>query len=498
MYLIILDGFGLGKHDKGDAVFRAKKPFLDSLFKNNPFSKLKTHGRAVGLPEFQMGGSEVGHLTIGSGRRVPHILTIINDEIESGKFAKKPALKILFEKAKKKGRIHFAGLVSDGGIHSFLPHLLGLQKFAKKCGIKNVFVHAFLDGRDVPERTAKEYLAQIDAQKIGRIASLGGRFFSMDRDKNGERTKWAYDALCNPKVKVFSQSWRTYLDTFYATSEESDYYVPPVLFLPEGQLQPDDVLICFNFRTDRMRQICSAFLDAKFSEFPRPVRLDPKNVGVFGNYFPAAHTIYSLSDKKITHTLGEIISRKKLPQLRIAETEKFNHVTTFFSGDHKEPFPGEDRILVPSPKCPSYAEKPEMSAAKLTTAAIAAIQKKAYALVVHNYANGDLVGHSADIRAGIKAVETLDHSLAKLIPTLQRKGYDIIVTADHGNCEEMLYPDGSPSPAHSKNPVPFVLLSDRVRKLRASGELRDVAPTILQLLALPKPKEMTGESLIQK
>ena len=499
VYLIILDGVGLGKGGEGDAFAQAKTPFLDTLFKTKSFSKLKTHGREVGLPEFQMGGSEVGHITIGAGRPVKQLLTIINDEIESGEFMEKPELTPLFQTAKQKGRIHFVGMVSDGGIHSFQNHLYGLQDMTKQFGIKNVYIHAFLDGRDVPERTAKHYLQEVEDRGIGKIASIGGRFFGMDRDKNWNRTQQAYRVFCDPNVSAVQESWEEYLDNFYRTNTESDYYVPPVLLEKEGQIQSDDVVICFNFRTDRMRQLTAAFCDRDFPQFRRLIRLNPANVGTFGQYHDKVHVIYALSAHKIENTLGEIISREGHSQLRIAETEKFNHVTTFFSGDHKEPFEKEERIVVESPKCATYAEKPEMAAVENTNAAIKAIEKKEYELVVQNYANGDLVGYSSDIKAGVRAMETVDKCLGKLVPKALKQGYDIIITADHGNCEEMLDEEGNPAPKHSKNLVPFFLIPHDGEdiQLREKGTLADIAPTILKLLELPIPKEMTGEGLVK-
>ncbi len=499
VYVIILDGVGLGKEGKGNAFLQAKTPFLNTLFKTKPFAKLRTHGRAVGLPEFQMGGSEVGHLTIGAGRPVKQLLTIINDEIESGDFFEKPELKKLFQKAKENERIHFVGMVSDGGIHSFQNHIFGLQDMAQDYGIKNVFLHAFLDGRDVPERTAKHYLQEIDDRKIGKIASIGGRFFGMDRDKNWNRTEQAYKVFCDPNTVAEGGGWGEYLDKFYNTSSESDYYVPPVLLEKEGQIQNEDVVICFNFRTDRMRQIMSALCDTEFPYFRRLVRIDPQNVGIFGQYHDKAHIIYALSEHKIENTLGEIVSREGHKQLRISETEKFNHVTTFFSGDHKEPFENEERIMVDSPKCATYAEKPEMSAKEQTDAALKAIEKEDYELVVQNFANGDLVGHSSVVEAGIKAVETVDQCLGKLVPVVLKKGYHVIITADHGNCEEMLDENGEPAPKHSKNLVPFFVLDPNGREisLRETGTLADIAPTILNILHLSIPEEMTGKDLVE-
>lgn len=514
-YLIILDGFGLGPHDKGDAIYQAKTPFLDSLFAKYPTAHLKTDGECVGLPSFQTGGSEVGHITIGSGRRVKHLLTKINDTIDSGEFFENAVLKKLFKTAKEKGRIHFMGLCSDGGIHSFLPHLFGLQKMAKDSGIENIYTHAFLDGRDVGERTAKEYLSQIDEKNIGKIASLGGRFFSMDRDTNWERTQKAYDVLCHPDAKSTAEGWEEYLNDYYENSEKSDYYVPPVLLEKEGQIQEDDVVIFFNYRTDRSRQISVALCDADFSEFERPVCVSSQNYGIFGPYYDAGQQPFHFGDDTVINTLGEMVSKEGNSQLRISETEKFNHVTFFFSGQRKAKFEGEERILIPSPKCASYAEKPEMSAKEQTDAAIEAVQKKEYQLVVQNFANADLVGHSGEIPAAIQASEVLNSCLEKMIPILLEKGYEVFVTADHGNSDEMLLPNGEPNAGHTKNLVPFCWISPPPEKgelegaegegkqsknlkhvLKEKGDLGDIAPTLLDVLEIQKPQEMTGESMI--
>lgn len=499
-YLVILDGFGLADASSGNAITQANTPFLDGLLPTEKISKLKAHGHCVGLPEFQMGGSEVGHITIGSGRAVKHILTKINDEIEAGTFFEKENLKNLFSKAKSRGKIHLVGLASDGGIHSFLPHLFGLGKMAKKFEIPNVYIHAMLDGRDVPERTAKIYLEEIEKHSVGTVASVGGRFFGMDRDTNWERTQAEYGVLTDANCVATDKSWGSVIDEFYATGKESDYYLPPQLLHKDGQIEEDDIVICFNFRTDRMRQIMAAFCDEDFNEFARPFVCDPKNFGVFGNYYDKANIIFSLSSEPIKNTLGQIVSEAGGTQLRVAETDKVNHVTFFFSGEQKALFKGEERILVKSPKVPSYAEAPEMSAAEHTTKTLAKLEAQDFNLVVHNYANGDLVGHSADIPATIKAVETLDRELERLIPVVQAKGYDLIITADHGNCEEMIMADGhTPCPTHSKNLVPFRLIrADGTEPdLRKTGTLGDVAPTICELLDIDKPEEMTGTSLIK-
>ena len=499
VYLIILDGFGLGKGDKGDAIAQANAPFLKKLISEHSLAKLKTDGESVGLPSFQTGGSEVGHITIGSGRVIKQMLTKINDQIESGEFFENEVLKKLFEKAKNKNRIQLMGLCSDGGIHSFLPHLFGLQKMAQKYGIEEIYIHAFLDGRDVGERTAKTYLQQIEDQHIGEIASIGGRFFVMDRDQNWGRVGAHYQILCNPLAKKIKKTWKDIINDFYARSTESDYYLPPTLLNKKGQIKPDDVVIFFNYRTDRARQISDALMDEEFSYFPRNVRINPENYGVFGSYHDEAQKPFSFGKESIDNTLGEVVSKLDKTQLRISETEKFNHVTFFFSGKRKEAFPGEERILIPSPKCASYAEKPEMSAREQTEAAIEAITKNEYSLVVQNFANSDLVGHSGELEATTQAIEVLDECLTKLIPKIQKQSYEIILTADHGNCDEMIL-DGEPSAAHSKNLVPCVVLSQKNPniKLNPKGTLADIAPTICQLMDIEKPKEMTGKSLIQK
>lgn len=504
--LIILDGFGLGAHDKGDAIFHAKKPFLQSLFAFPGFAKLKTDGSAVGLPSFQCGGSEAGHLTIGAGRPVKQFLTIINEDIDSENILKNPALVPLFEKAKQRGCIHFVGMLSDGGIHSFQPHLYGLLKMARHFGIENAYIHGFLDGRDVGERSAKKYLSELESKKIGTLASLSGRFYSMDRDTNWERTEkacrimWASDeGIRSETPSTGERDWRKALDQFYVSSEESDYYFPPVVLDKEGAIQEDDIVVCFNYRSDRMRQLWSALCDEEFTEFKRPFRLNSKQVAVFGSYYPEAITAYELKDPQVPNTLGEVVSRAGLSQLRISETEKFNHVTFYFSGQRKEEFPGEERLLIPSPKCVSYAEKPEMSAREQTAALIEKIQKKDFSLIVQNFANSDLVGHSGDLIAAEEAITVIDDCLSREVPELQKKGYDILLFADHGNADEMLEANGDSCASHTKNLIPCWLLraDGSVEKLREKGTLADIAPTALALLGIKKQEDMTGKSLIK-
>jgi len=495
--LIILDGFGLGQHDTGDAVFHAKKKFLGPLFSAKKYAKLKTDGEAVGLPHFQCGGSEAGHITIGAGRPVKQFLTIINEDIDSGNIMTNPTLVPLFERAKEKGKIHFAGMLSDGGIHSFQPHLNGLLKMSQEFGIKEAFIHGFLDGRDVGERSAKKYLSDLESVGIGKLASLSGRFYSMDRDTNWDRLEPACRAIWG-KGDAFKFGGFEAIEQFYEKTKKSDYYFPPVVLDAQGAIEEDDIVVCFNYRSDRMRQLWSALCDETFTEFTRPFRLNPENVAVFGSYYSDAVTAYELEDPQVPDTLGEIVSSAGLSQLRISETEKFNHVTFYFSGQKKEEFSKEERLLIPSPKCASYAENPAMSAVEQTEALLSQLDKKEYSLIVQNFANPDLVGHGGVLKAVETAVEVVDECLSREVPALHAHGYDVLIFADHGNADEMLEPNGDPCSSHTKNLVPCWLLSadGSTPELREAGTLADIAPTALELLELEKPVEMTGESLI--
>lgn len=485
-YLIILDGYGLGTHYKGDAVFHSDALYLHTLLEQYPHVYLKSYGNAVGLPEFQTGGSEVGHITIGAGRAVKALLTKISDSIEDGSFFENKKLISLMQKAKEKNRIHFFGMTSDGGIHSFQPHVYGLMQMAKKFGIENIFLHCMLDGRDVGERTAKEYLLQIEEQNIGKIATIGGRFYGMDRDNNGERTQKTVDTLFSENAHIVDGSWQEYLEQYYATSTESDYYVPPVRFDENSIVATDDVVIFWNYRSDRARQIAT--------EISQHI---PKNhFGVFGPYSETALQIFQFEEEPTQNTFGEVVSKAGGTQLRISETEKFNHVTFYFSGETKKEFAGEEHILIPSPKCKSYAEKPEMSAYAQTDALIEAMQKKDYTLIVQNYANADLVGHSGNCEATQKAIHVLSECLEKIIPIALKKGYEVFITADHGNADHMINDDGSPDASHTKAPVPFVWLNKNATVLKTIGTLQDIAPTILSALEIKIPEEMTGEILI--
>ena len=420
-----------------------------------------------------------------------------NRGLTSGNVLKNPVLVPLFEKAKQKGKIHFMGMLSDGGIHSFQPHLAGLLRMSQEYGIEKIYIHGFLDGRDVGERSAKKYVTDIESLKIGTLASLGGRFYAMDRDTNWDRTKKACDVLWG-KVAPTNISGEDAIDAFYNTHTESDYYMPPVLLDADGAISEEDVVVCFNYRSDRMRQLWSVLCDKIFTEFSRPFRLNPQNAAVFGNYSSEAKNAYTLEEPEVPDTLGEVLSDAGLLQLRISETEKFNHVTFYFSGQRMGEFPGEERILIPSPKCSSYAEKPEMSAKEQTETLIKQAKEKDYSLIVQNFANPDLVGHSGDLLAAEKAISVVDSCLAQEIPVLQAQGYDILIFADHGNSDRMIEPDGSACASHTKNKVPcWLLKADGSNpKLKETGTLADIAPTALDLLSLKKPSEITGESLL--
>lgn len=483
VYLIILDGFGLGAHDKGDALFHGKTPYIDSLLEEYSFARLKTHGSAVGLPEFQTGGSEPGHITIGAGRAVKHLLTKINDQIESGEFFTNVKLIQLMEKAKKQNKIHLIGMISDGGIHSFQPHLYGLLKMAQQYKIENIYIHPISDGRDVGDRTVKEYIHQLQTQKIGKLATLGGRFYAMDRDNNDERTAEYTQAIFGNSIKPIDIE--DYIDEFYENTTESDYYIPPVTLLKEGRIQKDDVVINFNYRTDRMRQLSERIAE----------KIGKENYGIFGPYCEGAIEPFHFGDIKIKNTLGQVIADKGGMQLRISETEKFNHVTFYFSGQTKEKFKNEHRILIHSPKCKTYAEKPEMSAREQTDALKKELAHSEYNVIVQNYANADLVGHSGNLKAAEHAAEVLDNCLKEIIPFAQKKGYEIFVTADHGNAEVMLNPDGSVNSSHTQSFVPFVWVAENKKLIKEKGTLQDIAPTILNVLHVDIPQEMTGESV---
>ncbi len=505
--LIILDGLGIGENKFGNAVKIADLPNYNSLLKNYPNTRILASGEDVGLPEDQMGNSEVGHLNIGAGRVVYQDLTHIAREIESGNFYKNPKFTRLISNVKDSGKkLHLMGLVSDGGVHSHIEHLFALIKLAKQEGLSEVYIHCFLDGRDTPPKSAKSFICaledKIEEIGIGRIVTVSGRYYAMDRDKRWNRTKLAYDAMVLGKGKVAADAINA-IDISYASGKNDEFVLPTVILNSGGgydRIERDDGIIFFNFRPDRARQITRALVDIDFDYFERKP-----------GYFPLHFVTMTVYDKtignvevayeqiKLENTLGEYISKKGLSQLRIAETEKYAHVTFFFNGGIETPSPNEDRILIPSPKVATYDLQPEMSAEQLTKRLLEKIDEDKYDLIIVNYANPDMVGHTGNLDAVVKALETIDGCMGRVINKILAKGGSAIVTSDHGNSECMIDEECNiPFTSHTTNPVPLILIGVGDVKLNQGGRLADIAPTLLQLLGLEKPKEMTGNSLIQK
>lgn len=490
--LTILDGFGEGPAGPGNAITLANTPNIDELRAKYPHSILQCTGEAVGLTEGSMGGSEVGHFTIGAGRVVPQFLLAINRSIEDGSFYEKAPLKEAFEYVKKNGKkLHLLGMISDKGVHSDIHHLLTLMDWAAKEGIENTFIHAITDGRDVEERSATRYLKAIDL-KIqengnGHLATVIGRYFAMDRDRNWNRTEKAYRLMTKGEGEKF-EGYGKAIEHFYASDPDlTDYYLPAILLDEKGLVETGDAIIFFNYRTDRTRQLTSAFVDPDFREFERTVN-DVQFV-CMGPYSEHAPIVFNVP--KAEHNLAHWLADHGKTQFRCAETEKYAHVTFFFNSQVEEPVKGEDRVLVHSPKVPSYDQKPEMSAPEVTEKVLAALKSEKYDLIVVNFANCDLVGHSGSLQAAIRAVETVDDSVGQLYRQAMESGYTLLLTADHGNADDMIYPDGSQKPAHSMNPVIFLAADPEgeIKKLR-NGGLANIAPTILKLLDLPRPEEM--------
>jgi 2,3-bisphosphoglycerate-independent phosphoglycerate mutase len=502
--LIILDGFGIGTDDKISAIAHAKKPFIDSLFKQYRSCVLNASNEEVGLPEGQMGNSEVGHMNIGAGRIVYQEITRINRSIRSGEFFKNPALLIATENARQKNSaLHLMGLVSDGGVHSHINHLFALTKLAKEQGVRRVFIHSLLDGRDTPPESGVDYLRQLTEfckqEGTGEIATIMGRYYGMDRDNRWERTEKAYRALTDGVGNRFIDPIEAVKASY--KSGVTDEFVLPVVIEREGQpvavVSDNDSVIFFNFRTDRTRQLTRAFTMDDFDKFERrKLSLTFVTMTPYHKDFTCP-TAFKTVD--LTKTLGELVSNEGWKQLRLAETEKYAHVTFFFSGGREAPFSGEDRILVPSPRgVATYDLKPEMSAYEVTEKALAAIKSGDYSLIVMNYANADMVGHSGNMAAAIKAVEVVNDCLGKVVPVARAGSYTVLITADHGNADRMVDDDGGPHTAHTSNLVPFLVVNDELRNsLRPIGKLADIAPTICELMGLGIPSEMDGESLLE-
>lgn len=504
--LIILDGVGLRDEHIGNAVYQAKTPNLDNAVIKYASSHLKTSGLSVGLPDGQMGNSEVGHTTIGAGRVIYQDLVKISKQIESGEFYENPAfIKVINHVKSNDSKLHIFGLLSDGGVHSHIEHIKGLANLAKNYDITKVYIHAFMDGRDTSPVSGIEYIKDLqnhlDKLKIGKIATISGRFYAMDRDKRWDRTKKAYDAIVNGQGKVSSSAECAILDS-YKENITDEFVIPTVIVdekvKPIAKLESGDAVIFANFRPDRARQISHAIMDKDFDGFIRKDNgLDNIQYVCMTEYDKSLENVDVTYEKEeINNTLGEVLSQKGYTQLRISETEKYAHVTFFLNGGREKEFDGEKRILVPSPKVETYDLKPEMSAIEVTDNIINVIKEGNTDCIIVNFANGDMVGHTGSMEAAIKAMETVDECLGKILKALDTVSGEAIIIADHGNCEQMIdLNTGEPITTHTTFDVPIVVVSNRVKAIK-SGSLADVAPTILTLMGEEIPKEMTGKPVI--
>jgi len=502
--LVIMDGWGLGKVASADAIQNANVPFTKSLYKNYPNTTLVTCGEAVGLPEGQMGNSEVGHLNLGAGRIVYQELQRINVAIRDGSFARNEQLLRSIRYAKNNDRaLHLLGLVSNGGVHSHIDHLKTITDICRAEGLEKVFIHAFTDGRDCDPKSGLGFIKELQGHlndSVGRIATVSGRYYAMDRDKRWERVKKAYDVLVNGIGEKATDAIAA-VENSYAKNI-TDEFIQPTLVVDEGQqplatIQNGDAVICFNFRTDRCREITQVLTQADFPEQQMyKLTLDYTTMTEYDKTFRGVQVIFETDN--LNNTLGEVLEKQGLKQLRAAETEKYPHVTFFFSGGREKVFEGESRILVASPKVATYDLQPEMSARELTDAVVREIENKAFDFCCLNYANADMVGHTGVWTAAIKAVETVDHCVERIVTTALDKGYTIILTADHGNSDYLVNEDGTPNTAHTMNPVPFFIIDPSWTGTIKPGKLGDIAPTILTMMGIPVPAEMTGDILIEK
>lgn len=500
--LMILDGFGVGleAEKRGDAIKAAKKPNIDKLFAENPVTKIGASGLDVGLPDGQMGNSEVGHTNIGAGRIVYQELTRITKSIEDGEFFENEALLKAVDNAAQEGKaLHIMGLLSNGGVHSHNTHMYAIVELAKNKGVKNVYVHAFLDGRDVPPTSGKDFVEEC-ANKLkeiglGKIATVMGRYYAMDRDNRWDRVEKAYSAMvygegnkaCCP-VKAVEESY---------ANDVTDEFVVPTVCEENATVKPGDSIVFFNFRPDRAREITRTFVDPEFKGFERKNGFFPLTYVCMTQYDASMPNVeVAFKPQSLKNTIGEYISNKGMTQLRIAETEKYAHVTFFFNGGVEQPYEGEDRILVKSPAVATYDLQPEMSAYEVTDKLVAAIKTGKYDMIILNYANCDMVGHTGVFEAAVKAVEAVDECVGKVVTAIREMDGVALITADHGNADKMIDTDGSPFTAHTTNLVPFCVVGYPC-ELREGGRLADIAPTMLKIMGLPQPAEMTGESIIK-
>ena len=508
--LTVLDGWGYRAETKDNAIALARKPNYDRLLKEFPNTLIHTSGPFVGLPEGQMGNSEVGHMNMGAGRVVRMDITRVEALISSGKLQRQPLLLDAMERGRTQ-QLHLLGLVSDGGVHAHIEHLFALLRMARESQVKNVFVHCFMDGRDTPPESGIGFLQQLEQKMreygVGQIASVSGRYYAMDRDNRWERIEKAYRAMVHGDAEAKFADPIAAIRASYEKGVTDEFVVPAVITtqaapgkpaVPRGVIRDDDAAIFFNFRADRARQITRALVEPGFDKFADPAR--PKNLAFvamtqYEKTWPWLR--YILAPEKLEHILANVFAELQFKNLRVAETEKYAHVTYFFNGGVEKPFPGEERVLVPSPKVPTYDLKPEMSAAGVADAVIHAIEKGDFDAIVMNFANADMVGHSGSLEAAIKACETVDECLGRIFQALRPRGGAWIISADHGNAETMLDPTtGGPHTYHTTNPVPFILVSEDGRaRLQPGGSLRDIAPTLLGILGVAEPGEMTGRDL---
>ena len=499
--LIIMDGFGINPDSYGNAIKAAKTPNLTRLFGENPTTKIGASGMDVGLPDGQMGNSEVGHTNMGAGRIVYQELTRITKAFADGDAAQNEALVSAMDAAKKPGAsLHLIGLLSDGGVHSHIGHLFGLLDMAKNSGVQNVYIHAFMDGRDVPPTSGKDFVAELQdkltALGVGRIATVAGRYYAMDRDNRWERVEKAYAAMVYGEG-VQNADPVAAVEASYAADVTDEFIVPVVCAGTDGTIKENDAVVFFNFRPDRAREITRTLVDPDFAGFTRKNGFFPLTYVCMTQYDATMPNVQvAFKPQVLTNTLGEYLSKNGLTQLRIAETEKYAHVTFFFNGGVEKEYPGEDRALIHSPKVATYDLQPEMSAYQVCDEVVSRIKSGKYDVIILNYANCDMVGHTGVFEAAVKAVEAVDECVGRTVEATLAMGGTAFITADHGNADKMLEPDGSPFTAHTTNLVPFCVVGTPC-KLRTGGCLADIAPTMLQVLGLPQPAEMTGKSLME-
>ncbi|VVN36740.1 2,3-bisphosphoglycerate-independent phosphoglycerate mutase [Pseudomonas fluorescens] len=500
LVLIILDGFGHSESHHDNAVYAARKPVLDRLTASVPNGLISGSGMDVGLPDGQMGNSEVGHMNLGAGRVVYQDFTRVTKAIRDGEFFENPTICAAVDKAVAAGKaVHFMGLLSDGGVHSHQDHLVAMAELAFKRGADKIYLHAFLDGRDTPPKSAQSSIELLDttfaALGKGRIASIVGRYFAMDRDNRWDRVSQAYNLIVDGQAEFNAATAQEGLEAAYARGE-SDEFVKATTIGEPVKVEDGDAVVFMNFRADRARELSRVFVEDGFSEFERSRQPKAHYVGLT-QYAASIPAPAAFAAGSLDNVLGDYLAKNGKTQLRIAETEKYAHVTFFFSGGREEPFPGEERILIPSPKVATYDLQPEMSAPEVTDKIVDAIDHQRYDVIVVNYANGDMVGHSGNLEAATKAVECLDLCVGRIVDALEKVGGEALITADHGNCEQMSDEStGQAHTAHTTEPVPFIYVGKRDFKVRDGGVLADVAPTMLMLMGLDKPVEMTGTSIL--